>query len=118
VKPLSQATCLGVDYPGRWWSGSLIDKLAFTRTNLSGVRVIMTIMCVPVGQFLCQAMMGHIPVLEYPLPATRGLLWCRLDIAGIKCCRYLRTRRQWRLPDSGEPPSMATGDQGPCRIGA
>jgi hypothetical protein len=49
--------CLGVDRPGPWLTGSLMEKPTFTRMNLSGVRVIIAIMCVPVGEFLCQAVM-------------------------------------------------------------
>jgi hypothetical protein len=37
-----------------------MDKLAFTRANLSGVRVIMTMMHVPMEELLCQAMMGWV----------------------------------------------------------
>jgi hypothetical protein len=41
-----------------------MDKLAFTRVNLSGVRVIMAMMHVPMEELLCQAMMGWVPVLK------------------------------------------------------
>jgi hypothetical protein len=35
-----------------------MEKLVFTRANLSDVRVIMAIMCVLVGDLLCLAVMG------------------------------------------------------------
>jgi hypothetical protein len=35
-----------------------MEKLAFTRVNLFDVRVIMTIMLVPVVELLCQAAIG------------------------------------------------------------
>jgi hypothetical protein len=57
AKPLGQAFCLGVDRPGPYWTGSLMEKPAFTRANSSGVRVIIVIMRVSVGELLCQAVM-------------------------------------------------------------
>jgi hypothetical protein len=51
-----------------------MEKPAFTRASLSGVRVIMTIMCVPVVVLLCQAATGHLPVLKYLLSGARGCL--------------------------------------------
>jgi hypothetical protein len=41
------------DGPGPWSTRSLMEKAAFTRANLFGVRVIMVIMCVPVEELLC-----------------------------------------------------------------
>jgi hypothetical protein len=35
-----------------------MEKSSFTRVNLSDVRVIMMIMCVPVVELLCQAVTG------------------------------------------------------------
>jgi hypothetical protein len=35
-----------------------MEKPAFTKVNLSDVRVIMAIMCVPVVELLCQVSMG------------------------------------------------------------
>jgi hypothetical protein len=49
---------------GPWWTESHIEKLAFTGAHLSNVRVIMVIMRVLVDESLCQAVMGHITVLE------------------------------------------------------
>jgi hypothetical protein len=68
-----------------------MEKPASTRMNLSGVRVIMTIMCVPVGEVLHQAMMGWIPVLECLSSDARGLLWLCHVVLGIKCRRFWRT---------------------------
>jgi hypothetical protein len=41
-----------------------MEKLVFTRMNLSDVRVIITITRVPVKDLLCQTVMGRILVLE------------------------------------------------------
>jgi hypothetical protein len=92
AKPPGRAICLGVDRSGPWWTGSLMEKPTFTRTKLSGVRAIMTIMRVPVGELICQTVIGRIPVLKCPLPDVRGCLWLYPVIAGIKYCRFLRTR--------------------------
>jgi hypothetical protein len=43
------AVYLSVGYPGPWWTGPLMEQLAFTRAILSDVRVIMAIMCVLLG---------------------------------------------------------------------
>jgi hypothetical protein len=51
-----------------------MEKLIFTRMNLSGVEAIMTIMCVPVGELLCQAMTRLISVLECLLSDACWLL--------------------------------------------
>jgi hypothetical protein len=98
AKPPSQAICLGVDHPDPWWTGSLMGNSAFTRTSLSGVRVIMMIMCDPMGELLCHTVMGWILVLEYSLSDVCELLWLRLVVSGIKCYRFLRTWLQWCLP--------------------
>jgi hypothetical protein len=50
AKPPGKAICLGVDRPGPWWTGSLMEKSTFTRTNLSDVSVIVVIICVLVGE--------------------------------------------------------------------
>jgi hypothetical protein len=49
-----------------------MEKLAFTRVCLSGVRVIMAITCVPLVELLCQEAIIWIPTLEYLLPGARG----------------------------------------------
>jgi hypothetical protein len=54
AKPPHQAIYLGVDRLGPWWTGPLMEKTAYTRINVSDVRVIMAIMCVPVGELLCE----------------------------------------------------------------
>jgi hypothetical protein len=41
-----------------------MEKSAFTRIDLTDVRVIMVIMRVPVKELLCQAVTGWIPVLK------------------------------------------------------
>jgi hypothetical protein len=69
-----------------------MQKYAFIRTNLYGVRVIMVIMCVPVRELLCQAVTGQIPVLECPLPDACGLVWLCPVMPGIKCHHFPRTR--------------------------
>jgi hypothetical protein len=48
---------LGVDRLGLRWTGSLMEKPAFTRANLSNARVNMAIMHVHVEELLCQAAM-------------------------------------------------------------
>jgi hypothetical protein len=49
AKPPGQTICFGVGHPGSWWTGSLLEKSAFTRVNLSDARMIMEIMCDLVG---------------------------------------------------------------------
>jgi hypothetical protein len=51
-----------------------MEKPAFTRMNISSVRVIMAIMRVPVGEFLYQAVIGRITILKYLLSYACGLL--------------------------------------------
>jgi hypothetical protein len=75
AKPLGQAIHLGVDCPGPWWTGSLMEKSAFTRMNLSDVRMIIAIMHVLVKELLCQAVNGWILVLECLLSSASGQLW-------------------------------------------
>jgi hypothetical protein len=87
VKPLGQAICLGVDCPGPWWTESLMDKPAFTRADLSDVRVIMAIIRVHVEEVLCQVLMGLIPVLDCPLSGACGHLRLLSAVLGIKCRR-------------------------------
>jgi hypothetical protein len=87
----------------------LWEKPAFTRTNLSSVRVIMAIMCVSVGELQRQAVMGWISILECPLSYVSGLLWLRPIMPGIKCHTFPRTQHLWRLPGTGEPLGVAVG---------
>jgi hypothetical protein len=47
-----------------------MEKPAFTRANLSDIRVIMTIMRVLVEELLCQVVTGRIPVLECVPPPS------------------------------------------------
>jgi hypothetical protein len=66
-----------------------MEKLAFTRACLSGVRVIMMIMHVPLVELLCQAVMGWISALEYLLPGARGacghLMSCQAVSVASSC---------------------------------
>jgi hypothetical protein len=50
-----------------------MEKPAFSRACLSGVRVIMVIMHIPVVELLCKAVMGRPPVLKYLLLGTHEL---------------------------------------------
>jgi hypothetical protein len=52
-----------------------MEKPAFSRASLSGVRVIMVIVCVPVVELLCHTVVGQIPLLKYLLSSMRGRLW-------------------------------------------
>jgi hypothetical protein len=49
-----------------------MEKLAFTGTCLSIIRVIMVIMRVSLVELLCQAVMGRILALKYLLSGMRG----------------------------------------------
>jgi hypothetical protein len=69
-----------------------MEKLAITRTDLFGVRVIMTIMRVLVGELLYRAVTGHILVLECLLSDACGLLWSCHIMLDIKYRHFLRTR--------------------------
>jgi hypothetical protein len=44
AKPPGRTVCHDVDHPGLRWTGSRMENPAFTRVNLSNVRVIMAIM--------------------------------------------------------------------------
>jgi hypothetical protein len=44
----------------------------------------MATMCILVVEFLCQMMMGWLPVLKYLLSSARGFLWSCLVLPGIK----------------------------------
>jgi hypothetical protein len=107
AKPPGWAICLGVDRPGPWWTGSLIEKPAFTRVNLSNVKVIMTIIRVLVKELLCQTVMGQIPVLECLLSSARGRLWLRPFMPGITSLLLPEDPapgaliRYWRTPRRG-----------------
>jgi hypothetical protein len=61
-----------------------MEKPTFTRMNLSGAKVIMVIMHVDVGELLCQAVMGWIPVHECPSSDACGLMWLHPVMPGIK----------------------------------
>jgi hypothetical protein len=80
-----------------------MEKPAFIRANLSNVRVIMTIIHVPVVEFRCQAAMGWIPALKYLLSYARELLWPHTIVPVIKCCHFLRFGLPWCLPDIESP---------------
>jgi hypothetical protein len=62
-----------------------MEKLTFTKTFLSDVRVIMAIMRVPMVELFCQTTMGWIPTVEYLSLGMRGA-------CGHVCC-FLRPRR-------------------------
>jgi hypothetical protein len=64
--------------------GPFVENPAIIVVSLSDVRVAMVIMSVLVVELLCQAAMGWVPVLESLLPGTRGCLWLRLVMPGIK----------------------------------
>jgi hypothetical protein len=74
-----------IDHPGLRWTRSCMEKPAFTRADLSDVRVIMLIMRAPVVELLCQAGIGWIPVLKWLLLGARGCLWSCPVVLGIKC---------------------------------
>jgi hypothetical protein len=100
---LGWAIYLNVDRLGLWWTGSLMEKSAFTRANLFDVRVIMTIIHVLMEELLCQAVMGWILVLECPQSDACGCLWLRLVQSDIKLCCFPRTQLQGRLPSAEKP---------------
>jgi hypothetical protein len=74
----------------------------------------MVIMCVPVGELLCQAVTGRILVLKCSLSDAHGLLWLCPIMPGMKCHCFPRARLQLRLPGTGEPPGVAAGGPGVC----
>jgi hypothetical protein len=81
-----------------------MEKDAFTKVNLSDVRVIMVIMRVPVVELLCQVAMGWIPVLKYLLSGTQVLKYLLLGVTpGIKCHHFLRCQFSWCLPGIEAP---------------
>jgi hypothetical protein len=81
-----------------------MENPTFIGVSLSDVKVIMVIMRVLMEELPCQAVMGHIPILECLLSGTRGLLWLRLVLPGIKWHRYLKTPALWPLTQySGHP---------------
>jgi hypothetical protein len=90
-----------------------MEMPAFTRVNLSNVRVIIVIMCVLMEELLCQTVMEWIPVLECPLSGVCGRLWLRPVMADIKWHCFPRSRLQWRLPSIEKPLGAAAG--GPVR---
>jgi hypothetical protein len=51
-----------------------MEKLSFTRTSLSNVKAIMMVMRVHVVEWLCQAVMRRILILECLLSGARGCL--------------------------------------------
>jgi hypothetical protein len=80
-----------------------MKKLTFIRTNLSDVRVIMTIMRVRVIELLCQMTMRQIPVLKYLPSGACGRLWSCPVVPDIKCCCFPRSWLQWCLPGTVSP---------------
>jgi hypothetical protein len=69
-----------------------MEKLVFSRMNLSDVRVIITITRVPVKDLLCQTVMGRIIVLECPLSKVCGRLSLRPVVPDIKWCYFSSIR--------------------------
>jgi hypothetical protein len=61
-----------------------VKKLTFTTACLSGVSVIMAIMCVPWVELLCLAVMGWIPTLEYLLSGVRRAYGHVLSYQAVK----------------------------------
>jgi hypothetical protein len=59
-----------------------MEYLIFTKACLSYVRVIMALMRISLVELLRQAVMGHIPVVEYMLLDVHGLLWLRSIVPG------------------------------------
>jgi hypothetical protein len=64
AKPPGWPTFLGLDRSGPWRTGSLLENLAFTESD---VRVIMSIIRVLIEELLCKAVTGQILVLEFML---------------------------------------------------
>jgi hypothetical protein len=92
-----------------------MEKPAFTRVNLSDIRVIMVIMHVLMEELLCQVVMGQIPVLKCQLSSACGHPWLHLVMPCIKCLCFPRTELQGHLPSTREPRSMAARGSGVCR---
>jgi hypothetical protein len=72
AKPMGLDILHGVDRPSICETKSYMEKATFTKVWLSDVRVIMVIMCVPLVELLCQAVMGWILALEYLLLGMCG----------------------------------------------
>jgi hypothetical protein len=68
-----------------------MEKHTFTRVNLSNVRVIVSIMRVPMVELLCQELMGYISVLKYLLSGVCGCLWPCPIVPSINCRYFLRS---------------------------
>jgi hypothetical protein len=79
-----------------------MEKPAFTRVNLFDVRLILTIMRVPVVELLYQVAMRWISVLKCLLSGARGCLWSCPIVPGIKYYRFSRIRLQqlFSIPES------------------
>jgi hypothetical protein len=69
-----------------------MEKPAFTRANLSDVKMIMVIICVLIDELLCQAVTEQISVLECLLSSACGCLWLCPIIPGVKWRYFSRTR--------------------------
>jgi hypothetical protein len=78
-----------------------MEKLTFTRVNLSDVRVIMMIMCVSVVELLCQVATRQITVLKYLLSGAHGCLWPCLIMQELNVATS-------RGPDSRGAPVVLT----------
>jgi hypothetical protein len=61
-----------------------MENPTFTWVSLSDVRVIMEIMRVLMEELLCQVVTGQALVLECLLSSSRGRLWLRRVMSGIK----------------------------------
>jgi hypothetical protein len=61
-----------------------MEKPTFTMVNLSDVKVIISIMHVPVEELVCQVVIGWILVLECLLLGEFGCLWLCPIMPGIK----------------------------------
>jgi hypothetical protein len=118
AKSLGWAIQHGVDRLGPWWTGSLIEKHAFTKMNLSDVRMIMVIMHVLVKELLYQVLMGWILILKCLLSDARGRMWLCPFIPGIKYRCFLRTRLHGHLSGVGEPLAVAIRGPHVCRARA
>jgi hypothetical protein len=94
-----------------------MEKAAFTRENLSDVRVIMAIMCVLTEELVCQAVMGQISVLKCLLSGAHGRLWSHPVMHSIKWCCFLRSQLQWHLPGTGGLRGLAARGSGVCQAG-
>jgi hypothetical protein len=91
--------CFGVDRLGPWWTKFFMENPTLIGASLFDVSVSMTIMC-DLVELLCQAVMGHILVLECLLSGTRGRPRLRLVLPGFKWLRYSRTPVLEHLPST------------------